>query len=471
MKKLLLLAVAVGCSSGGTTPSDSGASDSPSSGDVVAVDSGDSGTEGGGGACLGSVPLTYNAPTDRSPHQVAPPTLGPAGSIVKDPVYGTSILRVTDANTLGSTTAFRVANEFWGNDWSTDGKLFYLQASTSGFMPYTLDPKTLTAARVKNNGDGGILGMPLAPGGFSRTEATVFYGLSGLVIEKYDFATQTKSTIVDLTAIVPGSSGYALGVEQGTNGLLAASFGGPQQDKMPYIVTYDASTQTSHVLDVLTSMLDGKALPTPMTGAQGVHTFKLDSSGQYLSFDVAGSTPISWVWDTKTNTIAPGNAGGALGWAAWGHGANADSYDWQVSTFAQPDASTALITPLLTPTDKLASASIAWQNSSAGAGTPFIVETIRQPTDTGPWRPWDGEIIGVRTDGAQSEVWRFAHNWNTYTGTIYSDNFYYLFIPRVSQNGWFVLFDSNWNGTLGTDASGNPRTDAFIVALPNPCGP
>ncbi|HXC24502.1 MAG TPA: hypothetical protein VNU46_01205 [Gemmatimonadaceae bacterium] len=91
--------------------------------------------------------------------------------------------------------------------------------------------------------------------------------------------------------------------------------------------------------------------------------------------------------------------------------------------------------------------------------------------DTGPWRAWDNEIIAVRADGVESEVWRFAHNFNTYTGTVYSDAYYYLYKPRVSQNGWFVLFDSNWNGTLGTDATGAPRTDAFIVALPNPCGP
>ena len=105
---------------------------------------------------------------------------------------------------------------------------------------------------------------------------------------------------------------------------------------------------------------------------------------------------------------------------------------------------------------------------------------MRQPADTSPWHAWDEEVIAVRTDGQlaavdggtpETEVWRFAHTFNTYSGTIFSDNFYYLFIPRVSQNGWFVLFDSNWNGSLGTDDKGLPRTDAFVVALPNPCGP
>jgi hypothetical protein len=99
------------------------------------------------------------------------------------------------------------------------------------------------------------------------------------------------------------------------------------------------------------------------------------------------------------------------------------------------------------------------------------VETMRQPTDTGPWRAWDEELVAVRTDGTTSQTWRFAHNFNTYSGTIFSDAFYYLFIPRVSQNGWFAIIDSNWNSSLGTDSTGNPRTDVFIVPLPNPCGP
>jgi hypothetical protein len=106
--------------------------------------------------------------------------------------------------------------------------------------------------------------------------------------------------------------------------------------------------------------------------------------------------------------------------------------------------------------------------------------SLRQPTDTSPWKAWEDEIYAIRTDGVletppggvpQTTVWRFAHTFNTYMGITASDSFYYLFIPRVSQDGQFVLYDSNWNQTLAPDKGGNPRTDAFIVALPNPCGP
>jgi hypothetical protein len=467
MRAALLLGL-IGCSSVPSTPNDGGQLPDTGSTDAGVADA-DSGAAADGG-CVGAVPLTYNAATDRLAHQVAPPALGPAATTVKDPVYGTSIVRLTDATTLTSTTSFRVANEFWGNDWSTDAKLFYMQTSTGAFLPYTFNPTTLVAARVDDMAKPGTpLPMPLAPGGFSRTEPTIFYGLTGLIIEKFDFSTQTKTTVVDLTTIVPGASGYALGVQQGKNNLLVASFGGPQQDKMPYVVTYDPATQTQHVIDVTKSTLDAK--PVGATIGGGVHTFKIDASGRYVFFSVNGGASTDWLWDTQSATVTSSPSSGAVGWAAWEHPGSADSYDWQVSTPTTADASTPLISTLLTPTDKLVSASVAWENSVGGPAMPLIVQTMRQPLDTGPWRAWDDEIVAVRTDGLSSEVWRFAHNWNTYSGTIYSDNFYYLFIPRVSQNGWFVLFDSNWNGTLGTDASGNPRTDAFIVALPNPCGP
>jgi hypothetical protein len=473
---ILWAPLTLGCSS---SASPAGLADAGGGGDDVqeagappdGAASDDGGADSGGkSGCSGVVPLTYGAPTDRMPHPAAPPALGPAGSIVKDPVYGTSILRLTDATTLDATTSFRVANEFWGNDWSTDAKLFYLQESKGAFLPYTLDPVKLVAARVVDKTNQGTpLRMPLAPGGFSRTEATVFYGLKGMTVAKFDFATQTTTNVVDLTTIVPGATGGVLGVQHGASGLLTASFGGPQQDKMPYVVTYDPASGAHHVVDVTMSTLDGMPVGTTIGG--GVHTFKIDASGAYVVFSVNGGASTDWLWDVSAGTVKALSSLGAVGWQAWEHRQSGESYEWEVSTFASPTTSASLVTPALSPTDSLASSSVSWESAAGGPSTPLIVETMRPPNDMGPWRAWDQEIVAVRTDGSQSEVWRFAHNFNTYSGSVFSDAYYYLFIPRVSQNGWFVLFDSNWNGTLGTDATGNPRTDAFIVALPNPCGP
>jgi hypothetical protein len=421
------------------------------------------------GRCLGSVPLTYNAPTDRNPHMTSPPTLGPAGSMVTDPVYGTQLLRITDETTGGPTISYRVANEFWGVDWNTDSTMFYIQGSSGGFVPYNFDPRMLKATRVMDNArPGQPLRMPLAPGGFSRRSPTIFLGLHGLVMSKFDFSTQTKTDIVDLTTLVPGATGYALSVEEGANGLLATSFGGPEQDRMPYVLTYDPVTQAQHVIDVVQSTLDGHPIGATIGG--GVHTVKIDQTGRWVTFSVSGGAHTDWLWDTATGTVSASPTLGTIGAGGFVKKGGGDAYNWQTGSLSSPAMMTALIAPLLTPTDNLASSSLAWQNAAAGGSVPVIVETMRQPADMGPWRAWDNELLAVATDGS-AQVWRFAHNFSTYSGTIFSDAFYYLFIPRVSQNGWFVIFDSNWNQTLGTDASGSPRTDAFIAILPNPCGP
>jgi hypothetical protein len=312
--------------------------------------------------------------------------------------------------------------------------------------------------------------MPLSPGGFSRRDPAILLGLKGLIIEKFDFTTQTATAIVDLTTIVPGATGYALTVEEGANGLLATSFGGPQQDRMPYVATFDPATGISHVVDVTRSTLDGQPIGATIGG--GVHSIKLDYSGRWVAFGISGGSSADWIWDTMAGTVKSSPSAGAIGFGAWVQkGGSSDSYQWQLDTFAAPTMPSSLITPLLTPADRMASSSLSWENSSPSALAPVIVETMRQPADTGPPRPWDDEIIAVRTDGllvsGQTQVWRFAHNFNTYSGTIFSDNFYYLFIPRVSQDGRFVIFDSNWNQTLGTDSGGNPRTDAFILVLPH----
>jgi hypothetical protein len=420
-------------------------------------------------SCPGSVALTYSAPTDRAPHMASPPALPAVGSTYPDPTYGTTVLRVTGPTTESGDESFQVANEFWGNDWNTTATRFYLQDSSGRLLLYDFDPKTLTAtSSVK---------MPLSSGGFSRTDPDVLYGLSGLAIAQYDFSTSATTTLVALDTIVPGVTGNALGVQAATSGLLVTSFGGAAQGEMPYLATWDPTSSSSHVLDVMSSTLDGKALGVTIGG--GVNTFKMDVGGLYVAFTVSVGTG-AWLWNLAAGTVTSIAAVDAVGSAAWVSKAPSGTYAYTLGSLANPSQTSSLITPPAA-TDSLASSSLEWKNATTAALAPIIVETMRPGSDTSPWHAWDDEILAVRTDGVliagdggmQTEVWRFAHTFNTYPAdaSTYSDDFYYLYLPRVSQNGWFVLFDSNWNGSLGTDNKGQPRKDAFIAALPNPCGP
>jgi hypothetical protein len=468
MRAALFLVVLCGCSSSPDAGSDAGADvvaplDAPVSNDAAP----DANSQ-----CVGHTPLVYDAPTNRDVStEPTAPALGAAGTIVKDPTYGTSLLRVTDDTTL----SFLVANEFWGNDWSLDSKYFYYQTSTSGLQFRAFDPTTLTATPVTPT-------KPLWNGGFSRTQPGVYIGMSGFKIVAYDFATSTQSTVVDLTTIVPSLTGYALGTQEATTGLLATAFGGPQQDRMQYVMTYDPKTKASHLLDVFGATLDGKAIPAmPTSTTAGVHVFQLDPSGTWVSFMVATSPQLTvYAWNVATGTVSVvpningGLNSGALGWGSWLHhgGSVKDSFQFTRFDFtALGGPGTDMLSPPRTPIDTGVAVSVAWSNVSTAPNAPFIVESLRTPTNTNPWNTWDNEIIAVE-QAATPRIWRFAHTFNTYNGPTASDDFYYLFIPRVSQDGRFVLFDSNWNASLGTNTkTGQPRTDMFIAALPNPCGP
>jgi hypothetical protein len=459
----------VGCSSSpDQVGNDAGA-------DVATNDAPVTSPDGGSDAnsqCVGSTPLVYDAPTNRDVNMqpTTPPALGPAGSIVKDPTYGTSLLRVTDDTTL----SFLVANEFWGNDWSLDSKYFYYQTSTSGLQFRAFDPKTLTATPVTPT-------KPLWNGGFSRTQPGVYIGMSAFKIVAYDFASSTESTILDLTTIVPSLTGYALGTQEATTGLLASAFGGPQQDRMQYVMTYDPKTKASHVLDVFGATLDGKAIAAmPTSTTAGVHVFEMDPSGTWISFMVATSPQLTvYAWNVATGAVTAvpmingGLNSGTLGWGSWLHhdGNAKDSFEFTLFDFTSPSGpGTSMISPVRTPNETGVAVSVAWSNASTAQNAPFIVESLRSPTNTNPWNAWDNEIVAVEQAPTSPRIWRFAHTFNTYTGPTASDNFYYLFIPRVSQDGRFVLFDSNWEQSLGTNAkTGQPRTDMFIAALPNSC--
>jgi len=468
MRSLPLFLLLAGCSSspdvGGT---DSGTDVSTSDAPVITNDAGPDVNS----QCVGSTPLVYDAPTNRdiNAQPTTPPVLGPAGSIVKDPTYGTSLLRVTDDTTL----SFLVANEFWGNDWSLDSKYFYFQTSTSGLAFRKFDPTTMTATPVTPT-------KSLWNGGFSRTMPGVYIGMTGFKILAYDFATSTQSLIVDLTTIVPSPTGYALGAQEASNGLIVSAFGGPQQDRMQYIVAYDPKTKSSHVLDVIASTLDGKPVGTTLgSTTAGVHVFELDPSGTWVSFMVATTPQLTvYAWNVVTGTVTavPTVNGdlnyGTLGWGSWlRHNGNAkDSFNFARFDFTSlAGPGTDMLSPPRTPNETGVAISVAWSNVSTAPNAPFIVESLRSPTNTNPWNVWDNEIIAVE-QAATPRVWRFAHTFNTYTGPTASDDFYYLFIPRVSQDGRFVLFDSNWEQTLGTNTkTGQPRTDMFIAALPSPC--
>src|SRR6186997_713179 len=105
---------------------------------------------------------------------------------------------------------------------------------------------------------------------------------------------------------------------------------------------------------------------------------------------------------------------------------------------------------------------------------PFISGLYRYGADTTTPRAWDDEIVAVQTDaaaGADATVWRFAHHRSDVRNDLDATRpaFWYMPRPNVSPDGRWVLFTSNWEKTLGIDATGelgsSARQDVFLVKL------
>jgi hypothetical protein len=76
-------------------------------------------------------------------------------------------------------------------------------------------------------------------------------------------------------------------------------------------------------------------------------------------------------------------------------------------------------------------------------------------------QPYDGEIFCIETDGIASTIWRFAHNRAIW------DPEYYWSEPfgNISLDGHYFMFTSGWDGQVGIDKDGDPRTDVWIARL------
>jgi hypothetical protein len=447
----------------------------------------------------------YQAVTDRSPHaKPALPALGPAGSSVVDPVFLSTITRVTDGSTRPDALdrSYRTPSSAHQNAWSATGSRFYIVSGDGSVLPYTFDPRTGSARRVQpsTTGAGGlVLSFYIEPQ-FSYVRDAVIYGsYSGTggtlrTIDQYDFTTASYSRLIDLDALVPGLAGTYIGglkSSAGSTERIVTFFGGAGQDRHHYVVVFDAANpQASQLLDTTASTLNGS--PTGVTLNFSLHSMNMDRSGRYVmlyptSADQAGArkAPQSVLWDTQTSTFTPmGVAALPYGHDAFGYGVyvNQDcctstTYDaaqWQFRSLASPFVTRDIITTVLSPKEVYLADHSTWNNARPDNSAPFVSAIYRHPTSTTPWRAWDDEIIAVQTNaapGAEPAVWRFAHHRSDVTSDLDATvtSFWYMPRPNVSPDGRWALFTSNWEKTLGADLRGDPgagaRQDVFLVAL------
>jgi hypothetical protein len=120
----------------------------------------------------------------------------------------------------------------------------------------------------------------------------------------------------------------------------------------------------------------------------------------------------------------------------------------------------------------------SWHTARNGTLYPVFSSTSRDvPVDgSHPWRPYDNEIVGIKTS-TPGTVWRFAHHQSTrMSGGNRAVGYFDYSFGQVSPNGRYFLFSSNWGLTLHHSTGADPNTgancapncyriDTFVVRL------
>jgi hypothetical protein len=137
----------------------------------------------------------------------------------------------------------------------------------------------------------------------------------------------------------------------------------------------------------------------------------------------------------------------------------------QMNIMLRPDdnlnAYVPLVYPLPTPHHFGQEKHFVWTNGYFDDTLPVCASTYEYDGDPVINAPYDGEIFCIETDGLASTVWRFAHHRAYWIAPIFNTQP----LGNLTPDGRFFLFTSGWDGQLGKDSSGNPRSDAWIVKL------
>lgn len=424
------------------------------------------------------------------------PTLGAAGTVITDPVFGARIARATDGafiTDLGTTNrSFGSPASGYQQAWNADGTKFAALAGDGNVYIVSFNRTTMATSRF--GGASHVWGVVT----WDHADANTLYGYAfaanGHTVAKMDASTTalTATTVVDLDTVTAGLNTpdptYMSALVEG-NGNLIVTYGGTSQDLNKYCLWYPIATPSAKkVLDATTrNGMDA------FNSHFSLHSAQVDKSGRYVSLipAVLSSAPYAtYIWDTTLDTVTPitSHSGGheVLG---YGKRINSDTLTTFDATqyILTPDLGSPmsgrieLINPLGSPQETFAADHTSWNNADPAIAKPVVAGIYRvydgpnnvppNKNDT-PWRAWDGEIITVETDGS-GVVKRHCHHRSPVYPEVGVGAFDFPYTPRpnIDKQGQFAIFTSNWDKTLGDDTvEGNKRRDVFVVDLTSAAG-
>lgn len=436
------------------------------------------------GAAQGVQPYP-DAITDRLVRLETPMAPPAVNTPFTDPDFGSLMVRAT-----GQTTNFKIPGSYLRNEasgqanmWSSDTSKFYVIGEGGYEFAFGFDPSAMNVSSLPNAGAGGGLLLPLRSGStFSFVDPDLIYGTTSkapLSIMNYRFSTGVSSTVIDTTTCgtqpplvfsraVVSDDDVSLSADDSR---ISISEGGPQSGKDPFVVVYDKSlgcrwynTQTGQIGGQW-----GITGPATVSTSYLVRHAYLSRSGNYVRILVNGA---GWyVWDVANLnvTACPVHAKG-LDCGGYGVG----GYNAFVNTLGildgmnigkRPFSNLTQITPLVWPLglqpDFEQPKHFTWSNVDVNDSVPVCVSGYNYEGDTEITEPYDDEIFCIEADGAASTIWRFAHHRAIWVAPYFNTQP----LGNVSRDGRFFLFTSGWDGQLGADSHGVPRSDVWIVKL------
>jgi hypothetical protein len=423
-------------------------------------------------------PPHYCARTDRNiaPYPEQAPVLRAAGSVVKDPAFGSPILRVTDSRTPSGFPgwSFHTPSSSEQNTWSANARRFYVEGEGGRFFIFDFDPDNFL---LRSTGLDLSLTMQ-TEAEFSYVNPDVIYGWGPEVPPRflaYNIATKKVSLLHDPNECIKVDENWrGLDISASRDDQRLMGVFGPQQDNDPFVYIYDRK-QGCRWYNTSTGEIGGHWGPKGSSSVGKkflVHNARISKSGQYVA--IAGSEDlVIWTVDTLEAKICTRNdpdwCGGhrALGYSHMINPAGKkDSMNLIMRPFDNLPSFSQLIRDLPKHADWNEAKHLSWNNANPSDTAPVCLSTYRDDNPVSPGLPlrvdraWDSEILCVGVGEEKNKVWRFAHNYTTAKNGFWST-------PRgnVSQDGRFYIFSSDWEDTLGEARNSVYRTDVFLVEL------
>jgi hypothetical protein len=427
-----------------------------------------------------------NAITDRNIYQETP--MAPPGTnvVFNDPDLGSALVRVTDqtSNFIHPGTYLRNSATGEHNEWNADATKFYVIGAGAAELAFGFNPSTMAISSLPGARAGQGLLLPLRPGSaFSFVDPDLIYGTTNkapLTITDYRLSTATSTTVIDTTTcatqppLIPGANHSVVSDDDITlstdDNRVVISEGGSQSGAHPFVVVYDKqlgcrwyNTETGQIGGQW-GAIGNVSIPDRYL----IRHTGISGNGQYIRIQVNNFG--FYVWDLETaNVVACAENAGMFcaGYGTVGNKTyiNAAGKIDQMNTMIRPlddlGAYTQLVYPLEPPYHFGQAKHYAWSTGHFDDSSPVCASTYNAAGFPLIDAPYDGEIFCIETDGLSSTVWRFAHNRALWIGP----NFNTQPLGNLSPDGHWFLFTSNWDGLLGNDPTGKPRSDVWIVKL------